>query len=129
MSETSIWGGDDPRVAWNQNSWQSNQAIVSLTGVSATSSVGGLDAFNTAGWGSDGWGEDGWSGTFIVNLTSAGVATTSVGSVSVDAEIGSGWGRGEWNNNEGWGIQGTVLLDGQSATANVGSLSPADVWD
>jgi len=91
---TSIWGGDDPSVAWNENSWQSNLATVSLTGVSATTSVGEVKSFPEAGWGSDGWSEDGWSGTFIVNLTSAGVATTSVGSVSVSAEIGSGWGRG-----------------------------------
>ena len=42
---TSIWGGDDPAVAWNQNSWASNQATVVLTGVSATSSVGELEAF------------------------------------------------------------------------------------
>ena len=123
---TSIWGGDDPLVAWNQNSWQSNQATVVLTGVSATSSVGELEAFPEAGWGSDAWGEDGWSGTFIVDLTGV-AATASVGSVTVDAEIGSGWGRGGWNNNEGWGIQGTVLLAGQSATASVGSISPADV--
>ena len=44
MSETSIWGGDDPRVAWNQNSWQSNVATVVLTGVSATTSIGTVDA-------------------------------------------------------------------------------------
>ena len=85
---TSIWGGDDPLVAWNENSWQSNLSTVILTGVSATTSVGSIDAFNTAGWGSDAWGEDGWDGTFTVVLTSAGAATTAVGSVEVDAEIG-----------------------------------------
>ena len=45
MSETSIWGGDDPLVAWNQNSWQSNITTVSLTGVSATTSVGSVNLF------------------------------------------------------------------------------------
>ena len=52
---TSIWGGDDPAVAWNVNSWQSNVATVSLTGVSATTSVGSVDAFPEQGWGSDTW--------------------------------------------------------------------------
>ena len=45
MSETSIWGGDDPLVAWNQKPWQSNIATVSLTGVSASTSVEVLNLF------------------------------------------------------------------------------------
>ena len=32
----SIWGGDDPSVAWGQNSWQSNTVTQSLTGQSLT---------------------------------------------------------------------------------------------
>ena len=40
MSETSIWGGDSPSVAWNQNTWQSNTIVVELTGVAATTSLG-----------------------------------------------------------------------------------------
>ena len=36
----SIWGGDNPSVAWNENSWASNTLTVSLTGLSTTSSVG-----------------------------------------------------------------------------------------
>ena len=46
MSETSIWGGDNPSVAWNENSWQSNTLTIEVTGVSATSSVGDLKSFN-----------------------------------------------------------------------------------
>ena len=49
MSETSIWGGDNPSVAWNQNSWQSNILTVELTGVSATTSLGaGTTAYSTS---------------------------------------------------------------------------------
>ncbi len=107
MSETSIWGGDNPSVAWNENSWQSNTLTIQLTGVSATTSVGDLKSFPEAGWGSDGWGEDGWSGTFIVELTGVS-ATTSVGSVTAEGEINSGWGRAAWND-DAWGIQGDVL--------------------
>ena len=32
----SIWGGDDPSVAWGQNTWQSNTVTQSLTGQSLT---------------------------------------------------------------------------------------------
>ena len=41
----SIWGGDSPSVAWNENSWASNTVTITLTGVSATSSVGEVAAF------------------------------------------------------------------------------------
>ena len=125
---TSIWGGDDPAVAWNQNSWQSNVATVVLTGVSATTSIGTVDAFPEQGWGSDAWGDENWgesSLTVIVDMSGV-AATTAVGSVSVTAEINSGWGRAAWND-DAWGIQGDILLDGQQATASVGSISPADV--
>ena len=49
----SIWGGDDPSVAWNENSWASNTITVSLTGLSATSSLGTVVAYPEQGWGSD----------------------------------------------------------------------------
>ena len=89
MSETSIWGGDDPLVAWNQNSWQSNQATVSLTGVSATTSVGDVKSFPEQGWGSDSWGDENW-GESSLDVTLSGVAgTMSVGSVTISAEINS----------------------------------------
>ena len=45
----SIWGGDNPSVAWNENSWQSNTLTVSLTGLQSTSSVGSLAAFPEQG--------------------------------------------------------------------------------
>ena len=28
----SVWGGDDPSVAWGQNSWQSNILTQAVTG-------------------------------------------------------------------------------------------------
>ena len=45
----ATWGTN----TWGANSWQSETVTVSLTGVSATSSVGSVDAFATTGWGSD----------------------------------------------------------------------------
>jgi glycine cleavage system H lipoate-binding protein len=52
----SIWGGDNPSVAWNENSWQSNTITVSLTGL-ATSSVGSVAAFQLKKVGVDNNGE------------------------------------------------------------------------
>ena len=60
MSETSIWGGDDPSVAWDENSWQSNVLTVELTGVSATTSLGSTQEFNETGWGRISWGTADW---------------------------------------------------------------------
>ena len=56
----SIWGGDDPSVAWNENAWASNTITVSLTGLSTTSSVGTVVAYPEQGWGSDYWGIENW---------------------------------------------------------------------
>ena len=83
---TSTWGNN----TWNANSWQSGVALASLTGVSATASVGTVDAFPEQGWGSDSWGDENWGESSIdVTLSSAGVGTTAVGSVTpaaTDAE-------------------------------------------
>ena len=113
MSETSIWGGDNPSVAWNQNSWQSNILIVELTGVSATTSLGSSEEFNETGWGRLTWNTADWgegadetisvsgfeltSSTGSINTEVAYLLemigsnhslTSSVGSLQVDGEIG-----------------------------------------
>ena len=113
MSETSIWGGDSPSVAWNQNTWQSNTIVVELTGVAATTSLGNSEEFNETGWGRLAWNDADWgegrdetisvSGFELTSSTGSittGVAyllemigsnhslTSSVGSPQVDGEIG-----------------------------------------
>jgi uncharacterized ParB-like nuclease family protein len=78
-------------------------------------------------WGVLPWNQNSWGKQDGIDVSVTGLsASSSIGSVSVSTEINSGWGRQPWNQNA-WGIQGIVLLDGQSATASVGSLSPADV--
>ena len=109
----SIWGGDDPSVAWNENSWASNVTTISLTGLSASTSIGAVEAFPEQGWGSDSWGDENWGESSFTVTLSGVAATTATGSVTVTAEINHGWGRQTWGAN-GWGIQGTVLLTGQS---------------
>jgi hypothetical protein len=99
---------------WGAGNWSAN-----LWGIS--------EAFTT-GYGSKSWNSSGtWGdmGDETIFPTGFGL-TSSIGSVTVDAEINTGWGRAAWND-DAWGIQGDILLDGQQATASVGSISPADV--
>ena len=78
-------------------------------------------------WGVLPWNQNSWGQQDAINVSVTGVsASSSIGSVSTTTEINTGWGRQPWNENA-WGIAGDVLLDGQQATASVGSISPADV--
>ena len=99
---------------WGAGNWSAN-----LWGIS--------EAF-TIGYGAKSWNSSGsWGNMGDETVTPTGVgSTSSIGSVTVDAEIGAGWGRAAWND-DAWGIQGDILLAGQEATASVGALTPADV--
>jgi hypothetical protein len=99
----SIWGGDNPSVAWNENSWQSNTLTVSLTGLQSTSSVGSLESFNEQGWSRQQWGNSGWGVDYSVLPTGVS-ATSSVGSVVASQII-------------------TTELTGLSSTSSLGSLT------
>ena len=83
-----------------------------------------LDA-NT--WGLLPWNQNSWGSQdgIDISVTGSGL-TSSIGSVTITAEINSGWGRSTWNA-DAWSIQGDLLLTGQQATASVGSIAPADV--
>jgi len=85
MSETSIWGGDNPSVAWNQNSWQSNVLTIELTGVSATTSLGSSEEFNETGWGRLAWNDADWGegADETISVTGFGL-TSSVGSINIE---------------------------------------------
>ena len=48
-------------TTWGYNSWQSDTVTVSLTGLSATSSLGTVLAYPEQGWGSDTWGTENWA--------------------------------------------------------------------
>ena len=85
MSETSIWGGDDPSVAWNENSWASNTLTIPLTGVSATTSLGSSKEFNETGWGRLGWGEADWGEGADETISVSGFElTSSTGSINIE---------------------------------------------
>ena len=78
-------------------------------------------------WGMLTWGQNVWNAQDSIEVSVTGFsASSSIGSVSVTTEINTGWGRQDWGDNA-WGIAGIVLLEGQSATTNVGSITPANV--
>ena len=91
-------------MPWGANEYGSQDAIdITLTGLSATSTVGAVEAFPQQGWGRQQWGNAGWGVEYSVELTGQG-ATSANGSVTTfDTQ--------------------TVSLTGVSATSAVGSTT------
>ena len=152
---SNLWGTNEEFVvgwgakAWNDGEWgELSDETVTLTGVSATVSVGEVDAFPFQGWGSDSWGDEAWGeSSFTVELTAPDAMTAKV-------SVGSAWGDDTWGEEQGWGqfvlnpadvvgltgvsstssVGSTTVIgsaefsiSGQSATSSVGSIAPADV--
>ena len=71
---TSGWGAD----LWNTGgSWgQATDELVSLTGVSATFSIGEVVSGSNTGWGRDVWGEEPWGESFDPVVTLSGLSAT-----------------------------------------------------
>jgi hypothetical protein len=115
-------------LQWGQNSWSGQDGIsVSLTGLSATTSIGSVTAFNETGWGRDTWGFENWGESAIDVTLPALSATASVNLPSDNIVIKPGWGTLSWGIN-GWGSveAAQFTLPGLSATASVGTIDPAD---
>ena len=91
-------------MSWGANEYGSQDAIdVILTGVSATSNVGAVEAFNEVGWGRQEWGNSGWGVDYAVQLTGLS-ATSAIGSViALDTQ--------------------NIIPTGVSATSSVGSIT------
>ena len=106
-------------TTWGYNSWQSDTVTVSLTGVSATSTLGDLAyAGSIEGWGRDEWGYGNWG----ENTT-----TVIVDGFEMTAGLGpEGWGRHEWGIGA-WGQQNCVTIEtaipltGFSITGSLGT--------
>ena len=86
-----------------------------------TNRWGTTDAF-ALGWGAQAWndGELGQLNDSIVTPTGVS-STSSVGSVSITAEINTGWGQDGWGV-EYWGQSGqtVVIVSGVEATTGIG---------
>ena len=77
------------------------------------------EAANT--WGLLSWDEGSWGSQNNIGLAVTGVAsTTAIGSVTIDAEIGEGWGRGSWGNRVWDGVY-SVIPSGVVATTAIGT--------
>ena len=105
-------------TTWGYNSWQSDTVTVSLTGLSATTSLGTPNAFPEQGWGSDFWGIENWGESGLTITPTGQSATASVGSFPY-AQATDGWGRLEYGN-AGWGVTYSVALSGLGLTSAVG---------
>ena len=126
---TSVWGGDDPSVAWNENAWASNTITQSLTAPSAlTTSVGSLIGFNEEGWGRQEWGNSAWGVEYSVALSGLS-ATTSVGSVTaaqiITAELTAPSTLTASVGSPSLDLTSIIALSGISATASVGDFDNA----
>ena len=152
---SNLWGTNEEFVvgwgakAWNDGEWgELSDETITLTGVSATVSLGEVQAFPLQGWGSDSWGDEAWGeSSFTVELTAPDAMTAKV-------SVGSAWGDDTWGEEQGWGqfvlnpadvvgltgvsstssVGSTTIIgsaefsiSGQSATSSVGSIAPADV--
>ena len=113
-------------TTWGYNSWQSDTVALSVTGVSSTSGIGSVTAFNESGWGSDAWGVENWGESGFL-LTVTGVSSTfSLG--APDIVRFPGWGTLDWGENSWGDVEGaTEKPSGLSITASVGTITPADV--
>ena len=108
-------------TTWGYNSWESDTVTVSLTGVSATTTLGTAVAYPEQGWGRDTWGSENWGESAI---------TVSLTGLSLTSTLGSptpGWGDLSWGTSvHGWGYpiipQQQMGLTGVSVTYSVGSL-------
>ena len=86
------------------------------------SGMGGqINTESATTWGLLPWGQGAWGDQNDTTVSVTGVAsTTTVGSVTIDAEIGEGWGRGTWGNRV-WDGAYSVIPTGVSATSAVGA--------
>lgn len=125
-AEISVgWGGDQ----WNVNAWgdlATTYAPVTTAGLLQTSIGEEEYAGTTTGWGRPSWNTGGW-GIFGDVFTHSFLMSTSVGVVTIDAELNVGWGRDHWGNG-GWGVQYSAAPSGQVLTSSVGnSTATTDV--
>jgi len=119
---SDTWG----MLKYGHNSWGSQDDVsITLTGLSATTTVGTPSAFNETGWGADTWGFEGWGGAETKITLTGLTATTTIGTLEVAQK--PGWGTLSWGQN-GWGsIEAAQFsLTGLSLTSTLGTVTTAD---
>tara|TARA_B100000676_G_scaffold311073_1_gene379676 strand:+ start:5453 stop:7366 length:1914 start_codon:yes stop_codon:yes gene_type:complete len=106
------WGGN----TWSHGNWgEVSQTDVAVSGSQLQSSINDVIPFPEFGWGGGVWNSSkgGWGDLANVQIDATGSQLqTNIGEEGTEGEINAGWGRKTWNNNEGWGISGTLQADG-----------------
>ena len=72
-------------TTWGQNAWGEQADVnLTLTGLSATTTLGTATASFYPGWGTLNWGENGWGSVdeAVYRIPSGVSATTSVGAIT-----------------------------------------------
>ena len=123
----NLWGTNEEFAvgwgarAWNDGEWgELKDETLTLTGVSATASVGDIVAFPEQGWGRDTWNFESWGFSGLtVELTAPDAMTSDSGP--------NGWSNGTYGENS-WGMftlnpADAIGLTGVSSTSSVGSVS------
>ena len=105
------WGGN----TWSHGNWgEVNATDIQVSGIEMQSSIGSVTAFPEFGWGGGVWNstKGSWGNLSDIALTLGSMQLqTNIGEEGTEGEINAGWGRKTWNNNEGWGISGTLQAD------------------
>ena len=80
----STWGTN----TWGSNEWQDDVITVSLTGISATTSLGSSEEFNETGWGRLAWNDADWGEGADETISVTGLeATASPGSITTGITV------------------------------------------
>ena len=86
-------------------------------------SMGNIMDVTVDTWGALNWGDNSWSSNTVpVSLTGLSLSST-LGTISITAELNQGWGRLTWGENA-WGAGGDVVLQGQQLTSSINSVTP-----
>ena len=110
----ATWGS----LTWSANSWGTDQNTISVSGISATLTLGDEVAFPGQGWGANSWNVGEWGSVNTGNQLVTGLAlSASLG--TVEQSSSTGWGRDAWGTNV-WNGYGTVIPTGVSATMTTG---------
>ena len=111
------WGGD----TWGENLWGNLVPTVPVAvGQQLTMSMGELAyAQASDGWGRLEWGEEAWGISGDVLLGQLPM-TSSLGTVSITAEINKGWGANSYGNGA-WGVHYSAAPTGQVLTSSIGN--------
>jgi hypothetical protein len=75
-------------------------------------------------WNTGYWGQNNYGDQSNVTEQPTGFSLSStLGSISITAEVNEGWGRLTWGENA-WGVGGDVILQGQQLTSSLNSVTP-----